>query len=627
MTSPIVLVPTPQQLAFSDQPFFLPDTGLIAISATEPQQAWKTAVSLQTTLRSIGLQWEIVAGTAAIPAKTSYILLTVVPGSGQHPQGYDLTITPEGATLVAQTPAGLFYAVQTLRQLVQQRGRTLPTLRCTDWPDFPNRGVMLDISRNKVLTQQTLYELVDLFANWKINQLQLYTEHTFAYRQHLAVWANASPMTGEEILALDAYCRDRFIELVPNQNSFGHLRPWLIHQPYRHLAECPDGCDTVWGHFDEPFSLAPGEPGSLELIRGLYDELLPHFSSRQFNVGCDETVDLGQGRSKELVEKLGEGKVYFDFLMQIYRDVSRRGYTMQFWGDIIMLHPELAAQLPRDVLALEWGYEANHPFDEHGAIFAASGVPFYVCPGTSSWNSVAGRTDNSLENLRSAAENGRKHGACGYLITDWGDRGHWQPLAVSYLGFAYGSAVSWAYEANKTLDMPAALNTCIFRDTAGTVGNLIYDLGNIYKLADRTPHNSSLLFWLLQLPPAEVAGYAASEEEATQFVAMLQNILPHAEAIIQALPQTKMEWREANLVVQELVWATKMLRHACHRGIWAMNVRWEVESAVFQTGKELAETADSLIAEFESLWLARNRPGGLHDSLVLLQKMRQQYNG
>ena len=76
----------------------------------------------------------------------------------------------------------------------------------------------------------------------------------------------------------------------------------------------------------------------------------------------------------------------------------------------------------------------NHPFDEHGAQFAQAGLPFYVCPGTSSWNSIGGRTDNALGNLRSAAENGLKHGASGYLNTDWGDNGHWQSLPISESG-------------------------------------------------------------------------------------------------------------------------------------------------------------------------------------------------
>ena len=151
-------------------------------------------------------------------------------------------------------------------------------------------------------------------------------------------------MTGEEILALDAYCRERYIELVPNQNSFGHMARWLTHPRYRPLAETQDGFDTPWGHDDYPLSLCPVDPGSMELVRSLFDELLPHFSSRQFNVGCDETIDLGQVRSKAAVEELGTGRVYLDFLLQIYREVKARGRTMQFWGDIIMAHPELVPE-------------------------------------------------------------------------------------------------------------------------------------------------------------------------------------------------------------------------------------------------------------------------------------------
>jgi len=96
---------------------------------------------------------------------------------------------------------------------------------------------MLDISRNKVPSMATLYSLVDLLAGLKINHLQLYTEHTFAYAAHREVWADASPMTAEEVLLLDSYCRERFIELAPNQNSFGHLQGWLRLPRYREMAE------------------------------------------------------------------------------------------------------------------------------------------------------------------------------------------------------------------------------------------------------------------------------------------------------------------------------------------------------------------------------------------------------
>ena len=136
------------------------------------------------------------------------------------------------------------------------------------------------------------------------------------------------------------------MELVPNQNSFGHMTRWLIHERYRPLAELPQGGMTVWGERPEPISLCPTDAGSIELIRSIYDELLPNFASRMFNVGCDETIDLGYGRSKPEVERRGAGRVYLDFLLQIYDEVKRRGHTMQFWGDIIMKYPELIPELP-----------------------------------------------------------------------------------------------------------------------------------------------------------------------------------------------------------------------------------------------------------------------------------------
>jgi hypothetical protein len=505
----------------------------------------------------------------------------------------------------------------TLIQILEQRIRDLPTLRIRDWPDFPNRGVMLDISRDKVPTMETLFDLVDLLASWKANQLQLYMEHTFAYRNHPEVWAEASPLTGEEVLALDAYCGERFVELVPCRNSFSHMRRWLVHDRYRHLAECPEGCETRWGCSDEPFSLCPLDPGSLDLLRTIFGELLPHFSSRYFNVGCDETVDLGRGRSKEAVGKYGEGWVYLDFLLKIYREAKARGRTMQFWGDIIMKHPDLVGELPRDVVALEWGYEASHPFDSHGAIFAASGVPFYVCPGTSTWNSVAGRTENAIGNLQNAAENGLKHGAVGYLNTDWGDNGHWQPLPVSYLGYAYGAAVSWAYEANRDLDIAQAISAYAFRDPAGTMGHIAHDLGNAYKETGVTVENGTVLFRILQMAPDQIAEIIGLSEEG------LQKTLTYLDTVIARLPEARMQRPDSDLIRREFAWAAEMLRHACRRGLWALGKARGAEDTALR--QALAEEADHLMAEFREIWDRRNRTGGFNDSLARVEKMGQDY--
>lgn len=621
MSSSPLLLPTPRQLTLQDGSFVLADGKLIVLDAIDNQSMQFTAQRLQTAVsQHANVNWSIVAGTA-VPHHQIGIQISIVPTSTQHSEGYNLTITSEAIHVVSSSAAGAFYAVGTLIQLLNQYGATLPALRIVDWPDFPNRGVMFDISRNRVPTMETLYNLVDTFASWKFNQLQLYMEHTFAYQNHPVVWEDASPMTGEEILALDAYCRERFIELIPNQNTFGHMRPWLTHEEYRDLAECPHGCDTEWGHFDEPFSLNPGDPRSLELVRSMIDELLPHFSSTQFNVGLDETVDLGNGRSKEIVAEKGSGRVYLDFLLKIYDEVKARGRTMQFWGDIIVKYPDLVAELPRDLIALEWGYEANHPFDKHGAIFAESGIPFYVCPGTATWNTLVGRTDNCVNNLLNAAKNGLKNGAVGLLMTDWGDRGHWQPLPVSYLGFGFGAAVSWAYEANKDLDIPAAISRYAFDDPSGEMGKLVYDLGNNYLEVGMTLHNSNPLFHYLQVAPEKLDDLVKSRLSGEFDLDKIGETAVYIDKIMAALPAITMNRPDADLIKQEITWAADMLKHGSQRAAWLM-ADADQKAAM---SPDLLKEAERLIETYYTIWHTRCRPGGYADSVARMETMKRGY--
>jgi len=613
-----LLLPNPRYLILDKGSLDLQDGRLIVIDGANAPALRFSAVRLQEALAKTGLSWDIAAG-AHLPTERIGVTLDVTPGSVRHIQGYELTVTPRAIHLVAQTPAAIFYAVTTLIQLLDQYHTTLPAMRILDWPDFPNRGVMLDISRDKVPTMETLYGLVDMLASWKINQLQLYTEHTFAYQKHPVVWAEASPLTGADILVLDAYCRERSIELVPNQNTFGHMRRWLVHEKYRPLAECPDGCDTAWGHFDEPFSLCPGDPRSIELVQDMLDELLPHFQSRQVNVGCDETVDLGNGRSREVVAQKGAGRVYLDFLHKIRREVRIRDRTMQFWGDIIIEYPDLVAELPRDMIALEWGYEADHAFHDHGDIFARSGIPFYVCPGTSTWNTVGGRTANAIDNMRNAAENGLNHGATGYLNTDWGDNGHWQLLPISYLGFAYGAALGWHYESNRDIDIAAATGRYAFHDRSDIMGRLAYDLGNVYEASDIRLHNGTILFYLLQTRPDEVEKLrekvlAGDISDRTSFEHMRRRI----DEVMAPLADAQIDYPDDQLIYNEFVWTADMLRHACDRAIWLLD-------GAPTPAEKLAAQAEDLIDRYQILWHARNRPGGFRESVARMQAMHADY--
>lgn len=541
-------------------------------------------------------------------------------------ESYKLMINRNSVEILGADQAGLFYGVLTFFQLLKiyysQSSIAIPCLEIIDFPDFPHRGVMLDISRNKVPKMETLYSLIDLLAKLKINQFQLYIEHTFAYQGHEQVWKDASPLTGEEILLLDDYCRKRFIELVPNQNSFGHLHRWLKHNHYQYLAECPDGFNHPFNLSKEPFSLNPVDIRSLEFLETLYDQLLPHFSSKQFNVGLDETFDLGKGKSREICEINGKGKVYLDFLMKIYSLLKKKGYTIQFWADIIFEYPDLIELVPRDSIPLIWGYESFHPFDIQTKKLADLGFSYYVCPGTSSWNSILGRTDNAVSNLCNAAVNGKINSASGYLNTDWGDHGHHQPLPVSYLGYLVGAGVSWNTKFAETIEnqnIPKLLNFHVFQDQTEIIGKIAFDLGNAVNEVGVNFLNSSLLYSLLLFNQRELTRNFLSMTS----IENLQKTLDFIERISNQIEKSEMILTESELIKREFLWGANILKLACSLGIAQLKLGIEVPiNQIDQKTKiQLKGDLTDLIEEFQRIWLKRNRRGGLIDSKNRLEDL------
>jgi len=563
------------------------------------------------------------------------VLRLAGPGDDIPAQGYRLQCDAGGIEIAGADDAGLFYGACTLAQWIvlalggDARPRELPRLHIelpcvdiTDWPHLRRRGAMLDVSRDKVPTMATLHALIDRFASWKLNELQLYTEHTFAYHGHEVVWRDASPITPDEVRELDDHCAAVGIELVPNQNSFGHFHRWLVHEPYRHLAEVPEGLEHPFGDRREPFSLCPTDPGSLALLADLYGQLLPNFRSGELNVGLDETFDLGKGRSAAAVAERGKVRVYLEFLQQVHALVAARGHRMQFWGDIIIEQPELIAELPKDAIALEWGYEADHPFLDHAQRFAASGLQFVVCPGTSSWNSFAGRADNALRNLALAAVAGRQAGARGCLITDWGDFGHLQPLPVSYLGFLAGAGSAWNVEAAaEPLGHPwgELLDRWAFDDDARITGGAALALGNAYLHTGASQKNGTALFFLLAFPHQDLTNRRYNGMSEAGLEATEQWIEDGIATLAQSAPIDP----ERALVRRELLWVAGLLKLACHlgRARLAAGPVLPVRELPADVRAELATELAPLVEEHASIWLARNRPGGRTDSVARLERL------
>ena len=534
------------------------------------------------------------------------ILLSIELDESLKLENYIIDCMKDMIVLKAGDEVGAFYGLQTLSQIIQTEGACFQGFKIEDSPDFPNRGIMLDISRTKVPTMDSLYKIVDMMASVKLNQLQLYTEHTFAFSEHERVWAEASPMTSEEILLLDAYCKECYIELVPNLNSFGHMGRWLKHSEYKHMAECPDGFVTPWGSKSDCGSVLKPNQNSLNFLDSLYEEMLPNFSSKYLNIGCDETWDLGKGWSKKLVEEKGSTRVYLDFLLKIAELARNHNKKMQFWGDIIIKKPEFVKELPKDITALEWGYEADHPYADHCKLFKESGVPFYVCPGTSSWRTITGRVANCLENIENAAKNGMDNGAIGLLNTDWGDGGHHQYLPISYIGYFAGAAYSWNLKKSKNADIAEAVSRLAVGDESNTIGQLLFEFGNVYLTFVNEKRSNCNTFG--HLTTCNMKKDNCENITKTE----LRNALKTFAKIKTKLDAVASTSEEIELVKSEFSNSIAMASLAVKKGLYIK------DNNTFDKDELLAEAA-IVIGNHQKLWLQRNRIGGLQESADILK--------
>ena len=186
-----VLLPVPRLLIPGPGAFESSKGGGLVLPAEVPEGLSRAGQRLAGLLAKPETNWRVVNGG------TGPVSLQVDPAACAHAQGYVLDISPEGISIVGGDDAGLYYGIHTACQWVMQAKDAIPCVHIEDWPDFPKRGVMLDISRDKIPTIETMYALVDRLSGWKINEIQLYTEHTFAYAGHETVWKDFSPMTGE----------------------------------------------------------------------------------------------------------------------------------------------------------------------------------------------------------------------------------------------------------------------------------------------------------------------------------------------------------------------------------------------------------------------------------------------
>ena len=384
-----------------------------------------------------------------------------ITAQDQASEGYVLTVTEDKITLEGDSAAGVFYGIQTLRQLFANG--QVPCLTIKDLPGFSYRGFYHDITRGKVPKLETLKALIDQMAYYKMNSLQLYVEHAFPFKELGSHVEKTGYITPEELKALDDYCYENFIEFIPSIATFGHLYVLLQQEAYKDLQELEnyEEDQIYWYQRMLHHTIDPTKDRSFEVVKSLIDQYLPLFRTNKFNICCDETFDLRVGRHKDQ----DTGKLYIEFVKKIVDYLSSQGKTIMMWADEILLqHPENIAELPRSTEFLNWTYAAE-PKEDSFEILGSMPCTQIVCPGTHTWSRLVEGIDIGSKNILALGRYGHKYHAKGMLNTNWGDYGNPCSLEMSMHGMVLGACISWNADTDKDDYFTDSLNYLLYKNS------------------------------------------------------------------------------------------------------------------------------------------------------------------
>ena len=532
---------------------------------------------------------------------------------------YHLTVSADGISIGVSCDEGLFRAATSLQQMLRRGNGTLPFVHIEDKPELPRRGYMLDISRGRKPRVETIKMMIDFLAALKYNEFQLYMEgDCFKYAAYPKETAHFDCLTPEDIRDLDQYCKDRFIDLVPNQNSFGHMYTWLRKPDFHHLG--------LFEREDEvPSTLNPLLPESFEFMCNLYASLLPHFSSEFVNIGLDEAYGLGRYQIEEYCREKGKDVVFMEWLNKLNDHIKTTyGKRVMFWADMIYNYPQSYHMVPKDAIALEWGYELiqSQRMTDHCIAYKNAGVRYYVCPSVNTHGSLTSRMDVTTFNIRTSAELATEYGAEGLLLTDWGDGGHPQSWVWSMTPIALAGQYGWntgkpqdgeSFKADFIRNAETFVDEVCFGGVS--VSRLMYRMANYYLLEPERVHVCTMSAKQLIVPLNETkfAHIFDLKDSGDDFY--FNNVTDYVRRVmadIEKLTFDERLKREIRLTARLVELGSEFCKVKLHP-------RDSIKEA-----KELAAMIDEILPEYIEIWNYRNYEMGIERFVNHLKSRRDE---
>jgi hexosaminidase len=627
VASTIKIIPQPREVTGTGNKFFLSRKVQLALAdpnsvddrfaANDFIQDVKETAGIDLRLgRGRGAQ-TILIGLLSTPAIQSALK---TPGltlpNGLNEEGYVLSAQADRVVVGGASPAGVFYGLQTLKQLVRgdaDRGVYIQGVNIIDWPAMRWRGVSDDISRGPVPTVAYIKRQLRTFAMYKLNMHSFYMEHTFSSKLHPLIGPEGGSLTPDEIRDIVAYAKRYHIEIVPEQQTFGHLHKALKYEKYASLAEVPYG-DV----------LSPQQEGSYKLVADWYRELNELFPGKFFHIGEDETFELGEGQSREAARVKGVGAVYFEHLSRVRDILKPYDRKLMFWGDIALNHPNLIGNVPKDMIVANWDYGAKDDFTSRIKPFKDAGLEQLVCPGVGGWNQIFPNVEGSSKNIINFVRDGQAAGALGMLNTTWDDDGE-SLFEMGWYGIVLGAAASWQQGVVDQKKFDATFDWSFFRNEGDEFVGVIRALGSVNAIGIAVSNEQ---FWPDPFTTASVSIVRASSDR-------IRKMRLQAEGAEEILIQNRQRAKRNKSMIPSMLFAARRYDHLGRRAQTVEKLSreyWDAylnlgdrtkvrrlrrySGAIYDQLREMAEELAELKTAYREQWLAENRPYWLESVLA-----------
>ncbi|GJM25294.1 MAG: hypothetical protein DHS20C16_17090 [Phycisphaerae bacterium] len=365
-------------------------------------------------------------------------------------QAYLLKIDSDGIVIRAEGRAGIFYGIQTLKQLVGETNAA-PYVEILDWPDLAFRGVMVDPARANE-NAEYYSRLIEFCGRYKLNRIHLHLtddQNVTLYHDGYEPLMHPNAWRTESLRHLVKHASRFHIELIPEIESLGHARVFLRHpdfKQYLHQTEANKPPGSWVGTTQAGYTnvLCPASERAATYLADMYALTASIFDYPVIHLGCDEVDMTKCGRCSDAFPGVSSAQWFAQHLQHCQRLAAKHDRRVAVWGDMLIKQPQILDRLtPDDFVIYDWHYKPEVS-EKSVRLFKKKGFEVIACPALVCYPHMTFPSNDNHANIRRFTQIAREHDLRGVNTTIW--------IPTRYLsdalwsGIAYAAAHAWSGE-------------------------------------------------------------------------------------------------------------------------------------------------------------------------------------